>query len=430
MNLIKKINPYLLIVFCFFITGLIGGILLYCPFSQLENVNVSFIDSLFTSISALCVTGLSTLDIGNTFNYFGISVIALLIQLGGLGVICSIISIILLLGQKIGIKQRILVKESVNATSVSGIIRLVLTILKITFTIEIIGIIIFFFVFISDYSIKESIIISIFHSISSFNNAGFDILGNFNSLMPYTNNFLLNITTSLLIILGGLGFLVINDIISVKKFKKLRLHSKIVITTSISLIIIGMILLKFSEDITWLQSFFMSVSARTAGFNTVAISNFSNFSILILIVLMFIGASPSSTGGGIKTTTFYTLIKGTISICQNKDLVSNKRKISDNLITRSFVILFMALVIIFASTTLLCIFEPTKSFISLLFEVVSALGTVGLSLDVTTSLSIYSKIIIIIVMFIGRVGTITLMSVWMKKNKKTISYPEEELVVG
>lgn len=428
--MLKKIGPYGLITIGFLLSILIGGILLYLPISQKAGADVSLVDAFFITISAICVTGLSTIDVANSFNLFGYTIIALLIQIGGLGIVCAGLSIILLAGQKIGIKERILIKDSLNLNSLKGIVKLVKSIFRITFIIEFIGALFSFCSFIKYYKFKDAIVISIFHSISAFNNAGFDLIGNFRNLVPFENDILLNLTTSGLIILGGLGFIVINEIIEKKDFKKISLHSKIVIKMSIALLIIGTLIIYVSSDISLLASFFTSVSSRTAGFNTVPIDSFNKVSLLFIMILMFIGASPSSTGGGIKTSTFYSLIKGTYSICSNKRCHSFKREISHETILKSFIVLFVGMIVVTSCLLCLCIFEPNIDLLDLLFESISAFATVGLSTGITPELSTISKIVIMITMFIGRVGGLTLLSLWTKKGKKYVSYPTEDILIG
>lgn len=428
--MLKKIGPYGLITIGFLLSILIGGTLLYLPISQKAGADVSLVDAFFITISAICVTGLSTIDVANSFNLFGYTIIALLIQIGGLGIVCAGLSIILLAGQKIGIKERILIKDSLNLNSLKGIVKLVKSIFRITFIIEFIGALFSFCLFIKYYKFKDAIVISIFHSISAFNNAGFDLIGNFRNLVPFENDILLNLTTSGLIILGGLGFIVINEIIEKKDFKKISLHSKIVIKMSIALLIIGTLVIYASSDISLLASFFTSVSSRTAGFNTVPIDSFNKVSLLFIMILMFIGASPSSTGGGIKTSTFYSLIKGTYSICSNKRCHSFKREISHETILKSFIVLFVGMIVVTSCLLCLCIFEPNIDLLDLLFESISAFATVGLSTGITPELSTISKIVIMITMFIGRVGGLTLLSLWTKKGKKYVSYPTEDILIG
>ena len=428
--MLKKIGPYGLITIGFLLSILIGGTLLYLPISQKSGADVSLVDAFFITISAICVTGLSTIDVANSFNLFGYTIIALLIQIGGLGIVCAGLSIILLAGQKIGIKERILIKDSLNLNSLKGIVKLVKSIFRVTFIIEFIGALFSFCSFIKYYKFKDAIVISIFHSISAFNNAGFDLIGNFRNLVPFENDILLNLTTSGLIILGGLGFIVINEIIEKKDFKKISLHSKIVIKMSIALLIIGTLVIYASSDISLLASFFTSVSSRTAGFNTVPIDSFNKVSLLFIMILMFIGASPSSTGGGIKTSTFYSLIKGTYSICSNKRCHSFKREISHETILKSFIVLFVGMIVVTSCLLCLCIFEPNIDLLDLLFESISAFATVGLSTGITPELSTISKIVIMITMFIGRVGGLTLLSLWTKKGKKYVSYPTEDILIG
>ena len=428
--MLKKIGPYGLITIGFLLSKLIGGALLYLKNKKKSGADVSLVDAFFITISAICVTGLSTIDVANSFNLFGYTIIALLIQIGGLGIVCAGLSIILLAGQKIGIKERILIKDSLNLNSLKGIVKLVKSIFRITFIIEFIYTLFSFCSFIKYYKFKDAIVISIFHSISAFNNAGFDLIGNFINLVPFENDILLNLTTSGLIILGGLGFIVINEIIEKKDFKKISLHSKIVIKMSIALLIIGTLVIYASSDISLLASFFTSVSSRTAGFNTVPIDSFNKVSLLFIMILMFIGASPSSTGGGIKTTTFYSLIKGTYSICSNKRCHSFKREISHETILKSFIVLFVGMIVVTSCLICLCIFEPNIDLLDLLFESISAFATVGLSTGITPELSTISKIVIMITMFIGRVGGLTLLSLWTKKGKKYVSYPTEDILIG
>ena len=428
--MLKKINPYKFITYGFLFSIIIGGFLLWLPISLKEGVEISLLDSYFITISSICVTGLSTVDVANTFNIFGVSVIAILIQIGGLGVVCAGLSIILLAGSKIGIKERILIKESLNVNTLKGIVKLVLSIFKITFIIELIGSVVVFFGFKKYYDFKNAIIISIFHSISSFNNAGFDLIGNYKNLTPFKNDFIINFATSFLIILGGLGFLVIKDVIEKKSFIKLTLHSKIVITTTLILIFVGTFLIWITQDISLIGAYFASVTTRTAGFNTYDYSLFNNVGLIILMILMFIGASPSSTGGGIKTTSLYIMIKGTLSICSNKKCHSFKRYITLETINKAYIILFLGILVVLFSTFGLCLFEKDISFINLLFESISAFATVGLSNGVTPQLCSISKIIIMITMFIGRVGALTLISTWSKKGKTNVQYPEENIMIG
>lgn len=428
--MLKKLSPGRFIALGFLLTILIGAFLLWLPICANDGIKVSFIDALFTSTSAVCVTGLIAIDTADTFNILGRTIVGLLIQIGGLGVTSVGVGFMILAGKKIGFKDRLIVKEAMNLNSMKGIVRLVKSVLIMTLCIEAIGVILSFIVFSKDYSTIDALGISLFHSVASFNNSGFDILGGMRNLAPYTNNVLLNLTTCGLIILGGLGFLVIKEIIYRHSFKKFSLHTKIVLVVTGVLLIGGTILLKATENISWLGAFFYSTSARTAGFSTYPLKEFTNAGLFILIILMFIGASPGSTGGGIKTTTIFTLLKTCYSRATNKHCEAFKRKIPNEIISKAFVLAFLSSVIVCVNTLILCYLESDLTFIQILFEVTSAFGTVGLSTGITPSLSVLSKLIIIITMFIGRTGPLTIATIWYYKPKSTIRYSEENITIG
>ncbi|MCF0147726.1 MAG: H(+)-transporting ATPase [Clostridium sp.] len=430
MNFFKKLSPGRIIVLGFFSVIVIGTILLKLPISIRDGVSVSWVDALFTSTSAVCVTGLIAIDTADTFTVFGRAIVALLIQIGGLGVTSVGVGFILLMRKKVGIKERVLIKESMNLDTMKGLVKLVKSVLLVTLSFEVIGVILSYLVFSKDYNPLDALGISVFHSIAAFNNSGFDILGGLHNLIPYQNNVLLNLTTCGLIIFGGLGFLVIKEIIIIKKFKKFSLHAKVVITVTAILLVAGTLLLKATENISWLGAFFFSTSARTAGFSTYNLGNFTNAGLFTLIVLMFIGASPGSTGGGIKTTTIFTLVKSIYSTSTNKNCVAYKRKIPSSVIFKAFNIFVLAIMVVCFGVFLLSILEPNRTFIQLLFEVTSAFGTVGLSTGITPDLRDLSKIIISIIMFIGRLGPMTMASIWLVKEPSNACYSEEAVIIG
>jgi trk system potassium uptake protein TrkH len=430
MGFIKKMTPGRFIALGFALVILLGALLLYLPITHRENVDVAFMDALFTSTSAVCVTGLIAVDTYDTYNVFGQIVVALLIQVGGLGVTSVGVGFMLLARRKVDFKDRILVKEALNLDSLKGVVKLVKSVLLMTLCFEGIGALLSFVVFSQDYSLPRAIGTSLFHAVASFNNAGFDNLGGLKNLLDYKSNVLLNLTTCGLIIFGGLGFVVIKEIIHKHSFKKFSLHSKVVIAMTLFLLTAGTVTLKLSEDISWLGAFFFSTSARTAGFSTYPVGAFTNVGLFILIILMFIGASPGSTGGGIKTTTTFTLFMSAYSASTNKHCGAFKRKLPVEIITKAFLIAFLAMVWICFSTMLVCIFEPGYTFIQLLFEVVSAFGTVGLSTGITPDLKPISEFVIIITMFIGRVGPLTIASLWSVKPKTGVSYSEEAITIG
>ena len=426
----KKQPPARLITLGFAFVILLGTVLLKLPVSIREGAEVSWINALFTSTSAVCVTGLIAIDTAEQFTLFGSAVVAMLIQIGGLGVTSVGVGIILAAGKRVGLKERLLVKEAMNVSGIKGMVLLVRYVLWMTLCFETAGAALSFLVFIQKYSPLDALGISVFHSIAAFNNSGFDILGGLSNLIPYQDNVLLNLTTCGLIIFGGLGFLVILDILKTRSFKKLCLHSKAVLLTSAVLIIAGTVLLKCTEHITWLGALFQSVSARTAGFSTYPIGKFTSAGLFVLTILMFIGASPGSTGGGIKTSTMFVLLNVVKSTATNQHCSAFRRKIPDKVVSKAFMISFLSLLVVCASTLVMCILEPDHSFMQLLFECTSAFGTVGLSTGITPGLSVAGKLVIILTMFIGRLGTLTIITMWSFKQPASAVFTEENITIG
>lgn len=293
MNFLKKQSPVRIISMGFALVILIGSILLSLPCSIQDGVTVRYIDALYMSTSAVCVTGLLTVDAGDTFTPLGQFFLGLLIQIGGLGVTAVGTGVILAMGKKINLKARNLIREASNLDSGKGVVRFVRMVLFTTVTFELIGAALSFLVFSRSYSPLHAAGISLFHSVAAFNNSGFDILGNMQNLIPYQDDVFLNLVTCALIIFGGIGFLVIREVIDKRfRWKKFSMHTKVVLSMSLFLTVAGTVLLKLTEDITWMGAFFTSVSARTAGFSTFPLGSFSNAGLLTVIVLMVIGASP------------------------------------------------------------------------------------------------------------------------------------------
>ena len=419
-----------LIALGFALVILIGAGLLLLPVSVRPDAEVSFIDALFTSTSAVCVTGLIAIDTADHFTFFGQAVLAGLIQIGGLGVSSVGVGLILAAGGRVGFKERLLVKDALNVDSVAGMVRLVKAVLLMTLCFEGAGVVLSFISFIQDYPFGQALWISIFHSVAAFNNSGFDILGGLRNLIPYQADVLLNLTTCGLIICGGIGFLVMLDVLRCRSFRKLTLHSKVVLTTTGVLLAVGTLLLKATEDITWLGAFFHSVSARTAGFSTYPIGSFTNAGLFVLVILMFIGASPGSTGGGIKTTTFFALMQEARTVFSKRLPGAFHRTLPQEMLRKSSVIALLSALVVFIGTFLLCILEPEYDFIQLLFEVVSAFGTVGLSTGITPDLSVAGKLVIILTMYTGRLGAFTLLSVWINRPEPSVRYTEEQIMIG
>ena len=328
--------------------------------------------------------------------------------------------------------QRYSTKPGMIMTSDSfqGMVRLIQWVLKVTLCFEGAGAVLSFLTFSQDYPLPRALWTSVFHSVAAFNNSGFDILGGMQNLIPYQSDVLLNLVTCALIIFGGLGFLVMLDIRRAGSFRKLTFHSKVVITTTAALLAVGTLLLKATEDMTWLGAFFHSVSARTAGFSTYSMGELTNAGLFTLILLMFIGASPGSTGGGIKTTTFFALMQQVRAVFTKKKPGGFHRTLPGEAIDKAGVIALLSVVVVCVGTFLLCVLEPELDFVRLLFEEVSAFGTVGLSTGITPDLSVASKLVLIFTMYIGRLGAFTLFSLWIDRPDPSIRYTEEMITIG
>ena len=428
---IKKQSPGRIIAFGFAFVILLGSVLLMLPFSVQDGVELDYIDALYTSTSAVCVTGLIAVDAGDTFTPIGQIILALLIQVGGLGVTTVGAGVILAMGRKVNLQGRNLIQEAMNLDSGKGAVKFIRDIFITTVIIELLGAALSFIVFAGDYPPLKAIGISLFHSVAAFNNSGFDILGNYQNLIPYQDNVLLNLVTCALIFFGGIGFLVIRELWTKKcRWKKLSMHAKVVLSVSAVLIIAGTLLIKLTEDVTWLGAFFHSVSARTAGFSTYPLGSFSNPGLLVLIVLMFIGASPGSTGGGIKTSTFFVLLQGIKSAATNKSEKAFRYAIPREAFKKASVITLLALSVVLVSTFLITILEPQIRLVDAIFEMTSAFGTVGLSTGITPDLSVGSKVISIVVMYIGRLGPLTIASLWYFSRGERVSFPEGNIAIG
>ena len=431
IKLLKNQSPPRIIALGFATLILLGSVLLMLPCSVKDGITMRYIDALYTSTSAVCVTGLICVDPGDTFTPLGQFFLAMLIHIGGLGVTTMGVGIILLIGKKVNLKGRTLIRESMNVNTGQGLIKLIYRIFKVTALFELAGAALSFIVFVQDYPVLDAIGISLFHSIASFNNAGFDILGNYQSLIPYQNNVLLNLVTCVLIFFGGIGFLVIRELWTTRlHWKKLSMHSKVVLSVSTILIVIGTILLKLTEDISWLGAFFHSVSARTAGFSTYPIGNFTTSGLMLISVLMFIGASSGSTGGGIKTSTFFVLLRGMYSAATNKSETAFHYAIPKDAFKKASVIALLALGIIISGSYLMSIFEPQLDTMDILFETISAFGTVGLSTGITPDLTLKSKLLSILIMYIGRLGPLTVATLWYFSKGERTRYAEGNISIG
>ncbi len=426
----RWLNPGRFLVLGFASVILFGTILLLLPISANSGVTIRPIDALFTSTSAVCVTGLIAIDTADNFSVFGRTIVALLIQIGGLGITSIGVTFILVAGKKIGLRERVLVKEALNLDTLKGVVQLVKSVMLVTLCFEVVGMALSYIVFLQDYPPLSALGISAFHSVAAFNNSGFDILGGYQNLIPYRDNVLLNLTTCGLVIFGGLGFYVIREILYKRSLRDLSMNTKIVLTMTVSLLAIGTVLLKLTDDVTWLGAFFQSTSARTAGFSTYAPGEFTSAGQFVLIILMFIGASPGSTGGGIKTTTAFTLLKSLSAFAGKRDCTAFRRKIPNESIMKAFTVTILAMIVVCVMTFLICIIEPQFTFMQVFFEVVSGFGTVGLSTGITPDLADISKILLCLTMFIGRLGPLTMACIWVYQPSSNLSYVEERVTIG
>ena len=394
-------------------------------------MDLQYIDALYTSTSAVCVTGLIAVDAGDTFTPLGQFFLAMLIQVGGLGVTAVGAGIIVAMGRKVDMKARSLIREAMNLDSGKGVILFVKSIFVTTVIFELTGAALSFLVFVQDYPPLHAAGISLFHSVAAFNNSGFDILGNFQNLIPYRDDVLLNLVTCGLIFFGGIGFLVIREMWSKRlHWKKFSMHARVVLSMSLILIVVGTLLLKATEDVTWLGALFHSVSARTAGFSTYPLGNFSNAGLLVLTVLMFVGASPGSTGGGIKTSTFLVLIKGIKSAATNQSEKAFRYAIPTTAFRKAAVITLLAAAVVVGGTWIFVVLEPDVTLMQALFEVTSAFGTVGLSTGITPDLGVGAKVLSILIMYIGRLGPLTVASLWYFTRGERVRYPEGNIAIG
>ena len=421
---------------------IIGAVILSLPISSRSGEPTNFLDAIFTSTSAVCVTGLITLDTSTHWSTFGQTVIMALIEIGGLGFMSFTVLISLILGKKITLRERLVMQEAMNTFSIQGLVRMVKYVLIFTVSVQFFGALLLSTQFVPEYGIIKGFFYSIFHSISAFCNAGFDLFGT--SLVGYSNNTVVILVISALIIIGGLGFTVLLELYDFKGIKKLSLHAKIVIITTLILIFGGTILMLLFEhknpqtiaDMNikdkLLNSFFASVTPRTAGFNSISTSGMTLASKILTVILMLIGGSPGSTAGGLKTVTCAILVLTVISVIRGReDTEVFGRRLTKEIVYKSFIIVFIGLSLVIGVTMILSYTEVGASFIDLLYEASSALGTVGLTLGLTPKLSSLGKIFIMIMMYLGRVGPLTVMLALTRKRKKSgYKYPEGKILIG
>jgi trk system potassium uptake protein TrkH len=450
--LIRKLDPPQIVVVSFLCAIFVGAILLSMPFATSSGTKTPLIDSLFTATSATCVTGLIVRDTGSYFSGFGKLIILVLLQIGGLGIMTFSTLFAVLLGRKLTIKEDLVIQRTIVSNKVQNLSTLIKYILFITLGIELLGAVglAIRWALVSEWTYREIFVNSIFHSVSAFCNAGFSLFStSFSSFLgdPYINGIMI-----FLIIVGGIGFIVVMELPRFFRMGKKRPHftiqTKVALSVSLVLIILGTVVFflaekdnamtTFSVKEKVLGSFFQSVTTRTAGFNTIDIQRLATPTLFVFVLLMFIGASPGSTGGGIKTCTFGVLMATLFSMIKNHDRVSIfNRTIPKEVIRKSLVVLFLGVGWIFVAVFLLTLVEHRQAamldnfFLRMLFEVTSAFGTVGLSTGITPALSTLGKLIIIVTMFAGRVGPLTLaLAIALQHERIAYKYPEEKIMIG
>jgi len=442
-----NLTPPRILVVGFAAIVLLGAFLLMLPISNADGIPLPFLDALFTSTSATCVTGLIVVDTGTHFTVFGQVVIMLLIQIGGLGFMTMATLFALALKKKISLKERLILQEALNQGSMEGIVRLIRKVILFAVCIEGTAAILFSVRWAFDLPLGKAIYFGIFHAVSFFNNAGFDLFGSvsgpFSSLTSYVGDPIINLVSMLLIILGGIGFIVLSDLVEYKRTRKLSLHTKIVLTMTGLLIVIGTVVIfifEFTNARTlgslngWEKfwaSLFQSVSPRTAGANTIDIGAMRQASQFFMVLLMFIGASPGSTGGGIKTTTFAILIGAVFAMIRGKeDIVIYRYRLAKDRIFKAVTLTLLSLFLVIIVSMILSTTED-HSFLMILFDTTSAFGTVGLSMGLTADLSDIGKVLLSLTMFAGRLGPLTLAYALGPKNERELyRHPEGKITIG
>lgn len=442
-NKIRSItlNPPLVLTLGFALMIFIGSCLLSLGIFTRSGESIGFLNALFTAASATCVTGLVVVNTLDFWNLGGQIIILILIQIGGLGIMTLATLLPLALRKKIGLTSRQIIREQLNVESFSGLVKLLKYVMYFSLAVEGVGALILATVFVPDFGLRLGLWKAVFHSVSAFCNAGFDILGD--SIFSYKSNVIVNLTLMALVVIGGLGFAVNAEIFSRKKRKNYSTHTKLVLLSSAILIVLGAVMFYIIEDgnintlakenflTKVLASSFQSVIARTAGFNSVDLGGMRDAAAVLMIMLMFVGGSPGSTAGGLKTTTFGVLFASTISVIRGEDSVRIfHKKVPNETVSKSLALVMISMLIVVGFSFVLAITEKF-AFIDILFEVVSAYATVGVTRGITSSLSPIGKILIIITMYMGRIGPLTMAFAFGKKEKKSkIEYPDANISVG
>ncbi|MBE8950590.1 MAG: Trk family potassium uptake protein [Quinella sp. 3Q1] len=440
---IFKLKPTQVIILSFVFMILLGTFLLMLPISTTNNAGLHPIDALFVSTSASCVTGLTVVDLHNDLTIFGTIVMLFLIQIGGLGIMTLGTLVVHTLGYRFRLKENIILQESLNQGGQEGIFNLIKRMIKYTLVIEIFFAVILTVHFYPEFGLN-AVGYGIFHSISAFCNAGFDLFGNYDSLCKRNDDYFLMACIGLLIILGGIGFTVMSDFINKRSWKKFTLHTKIVVVMNLALILVGTLLIfwiEYTNQHTLAElntpaqlanSCFMSISCRTAGFNSFDLAQSEQLTQLTMIILMFIGASPLSTGGGIKSTTFFIILMSMWAVFRGKnEIVVFGRKINHELRNQAFAIFTMGTIWVVTAGMLLSYIDgEVHELEEIIFETVSGFGTVGMGIGITSEWNMAGKLVLALTMLVGRVGIMTFMLSLIKQKKSRIKYPSEDIMIG
>lgn len=438
-----KKNPAKQFFIAYLITILIGGGLLMLPISTASGEFSNPINAIFTATSAVCVTGLVTYVTATYWTWFGKLVIIILIQLGGLGVVTAGGALGLAINKKFNLKDRMYIAEEKNSDSLTGMVKLMKYVLASTFIIEGTGALLLAFQFVPDYGLGKGILYALFHSISAFCNAGFDLIGA-ESLVPYQNNALVSLTISTLIVLGGLGFVVYRDVLTTRKWKNFKLHTKLVLSGTFIIIVVPAIFImivewnnpgtlgKLSFGGKVLTSIFQSVTPRTAGFFSIDQGAITNATLVLTIVLMFVGGAPAGTAGGLKVTTLLSMMFSARSnIRKEEDVTVFKRRIPRDTINKAYTIFFVSIFWLFFAIMILNITDGDKALSDITYELISAYGTVGLSRGITPYVTDIGKIVLMLTMIFGKIGPLSMVYVFMQKTSKNIvKEAEENILVG
>ena len=425
---------------------LLGSVLLTLPAASATGVRVPWFDTLFTATSAVCVTGLVVRDTGTTFSTFGHVVLLILIQIGGLGFMTFATLVFRMMGRSITMRERMIMQDSLNEDDIGGVVSLISWVARSAFTVELVGAALFAIRLIPVYGPAKGAFFAVFHAVSAFCNAGFDLFGGGSSLTGYTGDVLMNLTAIGLVVIGGLGFGALHDILQKRRFSRLRLHTKLVLVSYFSLLVGGMLIvlaLEWNNPATLgplsvkdklLASLFQSVTLRTAGFNTIDQAGLRDCTKLIGGFMMLIGAAPASTGGGIKVTTLAILVLTVRMVARGESsIVVFERRIDRQLIQRTVAITFIAIAVAFVDVCALSVLQPGAAFLDLYYECVSAVGTVGISAIGSANLVPLARILIIITMYIGRIGPLTMALLFMRRQSRArelLRYPEDRVMIG